>query len=171
MPERPTLIAVLAFLVGLALSPVSLLGIQSQERQLALLAKERAEISRMDWVLLNAEVSVLRTIFVNTLKVPISPMRVYYDEDRNRIVWNANVDFAWYAKATLEDVKRLLEEAALTYCLDGITLSIMMHGRTFVPGPPIEFCSVSFSKLALNESGELTREGVASYANGQLVLK
>jgi hypothetical protein len=50
MPDRPTLIAVLAFLAGLALSPVSLLGIQSQERQLALLAKERAEISRMDWV-------------------------------------------------------------------------------------------------------------------------
>lgn len=170
MPERPTLIAVLTFLVGLALSPVSLLGIQSQERQLALLAKERAEISRMDWVLLNAQVDVLRTLLVEKLKLPISPMTVFYDSERDRITWNANVDYSWYARATIEEAKRQLEKAALVYCTDGTMVNVMTRGYTPISKAPREYCSVRFSKLALDDAGELGREEVAEYSNGKLIL-
>lgn len=170
MLRRTTIAATVAFFVGMSLGSSSSLGLQSQEPQLSLLAGAKAEISRMDWVLLNAQVDVLRTLLVEKLKLPISPMTVFYDSERDRITWNANVDYSWYARATIEEAKRQLEKAALVYCTDGTMVNVMTRGYTPISKAPREYCSVRFSKLALDDAGELGREEVAEYSNGKLIL-
>ena len=170
MRKRPIVAAVLGLAAGLVLGATLQLHSQSQKPSLASLSEQKAEISKMDWLLLKAQIGAFQWMIYHDLTNPVVPMSYWYDPENNRIISSQLVRPEWYREANLEQAKVILTNRAATYCVEFlVSLPIV---ELFQIRPEIKSaCTVNFYTLATGESGELGRKDIATYQDGQLILK
>ncbi|SRR5713226_9502298 len=170
MSKRVTLFLslVVAMLFGV------LLGLYAQSNsatRLAKLSEEKAEISKMDLVLLNTRVEVLLQMLKDDLELPFTPTAFRYDADKKKIRIAVHVALAFLAEASSNQISKTLQARATTLCVapelaDG-NLAYM-----FPIQPPQEYCAIRFFTEALSRTGDVqTNSEVASFEDGKLILK
>jgi hypothetical protein len=157
----------LATLLGLVV------GLYAQSNSAARLAKlydERAEISKMDLVLLNTRVEVLQQILKDDLSLPFAPTSFAYDVDKKKIRVAVYVDPAVLTKTNTSQLTKTLETRATSLCVapelaDGNLLLM------FPVQPPNEYCAIKFFTHALDSSGHVQPKDIAIFEDGKLTLK
>lgn len=167
MKKSSVLPVAVGFLAGILFSGA--LGLRSQpaKASLARLADERAEISKMDWLLMNAQISTFEWMFFRDLTNPVIPMGYRYEAENNRIVSSHLVRPEWYFQTNLEEAKQVLTSRASSYCVQGVMVNLPVQDLLQIQPEIKGACRVDFYTLA----GEAGRKDVATYENGQLILK
>jgi len=138
--------------------------------RLARLAEDKAEMSKMDLVLLNTRISVLQGMLKDDLSLPFAPTSFSYDADKKKIRVSVYVDPAVLTKTTAPQLAKTLETRATSLCVaptiaDG-NLPYMMPIQ-----PPKEYCATRFFTLTLDSSGHIQPKEVAIFEDGNLTLK
>jgi len=163
--------------VLLSLCIATLLGVviglyaqSSSAVKLAKLSEEKAEISKMDLVLLNTRVSVLQQMLKDDLSFPFTPTNFSYDADKKKIRVSVYVDSAILPKMSPGQLTKALETRSISLCVapelaDG-NLSYM-----FSIQPPNEYCTIRFFTHALDSSGHIQPKDVATFEDGKLSMK
>lgn len=102
-----------AMLVGLV---VGLYAQSNSAARLAKLSEEKAEITKMDLVLLNTRVGVLQQMLKDDLGLTFTPTSFRYDSDKRKIRIAVHVGSAWLAKANINQLSKTLETRATALC-------------------------------------------------------
>jgi hypothetical protein len=156
-----------AMLVGLV---VGLYAQSNSAARLAKLSEDKAEISKMDWVLLNTRISVLQQMLKDDLSLPFAPTSFSYDADKKKIRISVNVDSAVLAKMGANQLTKTLESRATSLCVapelaDG-NFSYMLSIQ-----PPKEYCAIRFFTLVVDSSGHVEPKDVATFEDGKLNMR
>src|ERR1700722_14356253 len=105
---------VTAMLIGIV---VGLYAQSNSDARLAKLSEEKAEISKMDLVLLNTRVAVLQQILSDDSALPFVPTSIIYDTDKKKIRVSVHVDPAFLAKTNANQLGGVLEARAAGLCI------------------------------------------------------
>ena len=130
------------------------------------LADEKAEISKLDWVLLKARVDALQDAIKDDLKQPLTATAFFYDHVRKKIVITVFVDPVWLAGKGIGDVKNSFENRAAK--LNAKAFINLTDEGVIATGP--YYCSVEFYHLTL-VGQDLKIKPIAEWEKGQLILK
>ncbi len=157
----------IAMLLGLV---VGLYAQSDFAARLAKLSEDKAEVSKMDWVLLNTKISVLQQMLKDDLSVPFAPTSFGYDADKKKIRISVHVDPAVLIKMNGNQLTKTLQSRATTLCVapelaDG-NLSYM-----FLIQPPNNYCAIRFFTLKIGSSGHVEAKDVATFDDGKLIMK
>lgn len=151
---------------------VSLIGTysHSQSNLLEGLTKEKATISKMDWILLNSRLNLLEKALRNDLSVPLSLSGQYYDQKKKKFKTGIKVDLVWLSKSSPERIKSTLASYAADVCLETIITQAASGGSFAVQ--PKDSCYVEFFTSQPSKSRDYTGvKSVATWENGELILK
>lgn len=144
---------------------------QSNSREkLARLSEEKADISKMDLILLNTRVAVLQQILKDDLSLPVMPTSISYDADKQKIRTSVYVDPAFLAKANAAQLNKSFDSRATGLCI-APALAVGNFLKVALPQPPKEYCVISFFTHTLDASGHLQTEEVATFEDGKLTMK
>ena len=170
MTKKTFLLVTLGFFVGMSLGASLTVYSQARTTSLASLAEEKKDITRMEWVLMNARVQALEWSLIQDFSRPVSPAGYEYDAVKNRIVAAAFVDPTWLAKTDIEKAKQILLGRGADLCGLGAGGALMKQGS------PLGLdwkssCSVRFFTWTSGKAASISVKDVASLENGQLVLK
>lgn len=177
MKHRPTAVWVLGLCAGVSLGAAVGALPQSGKPSLAGFAEEKIQVSKMDWVLLNARINTLAWTLFRNFKIPAIPMNFRYEPKTNRIISNSLVNPDWLANANLDEAKKTLSSNAVSFCAEGPMISMTslpdQEGLQFlVFGEEFRsVCTVEFYTFGIDKSGKLERKEVATYEKDQLILK
>jgi len=146
---------------------------QTKPSGLNTLAAEKAEISKLDWILMVARVRSLEYKMAHNLSQPASEVGIRYDRQHGKVIVAGFVDLEWLDRAKLDDLKKRLTAEALEYCVDGLTMAAFDQG--FLAGVRAteslkSDCVVQFFTWELGQRG-VERKDIAKYQNGQLILE
>jgi hypothetical protein len=151
------------------------IGICAQSASISKLAAERADLSKMDWILLNTRVHVLEQALKEDLAVPLVPTSYSFEQEKQKISISVYVSPVWLAKTNVQEANKSLSVRASFLC--GAPF-LAQQGEFFVSmfkvsgeKPPKDYCSIRFFTHGLDRSGNLTVKDVALYEAGQLVVK
>ncbi len=168
MKKGSNKLLLIGLLTGLVLGLVA--AIYAQSASIARLAEEPANISKMDWILLNTRVHVLEQTLKDDLSLPLSPTSYSYDSEKQKIRISVYVAPSWLAKSSFAQVNKALSDRATALCiapaLGGGNLSMI-----FLRELPIRYCTIRFFTPALNGAGHAEPKDVASFEDGKLVMK
>lgn len=138
--------------------------------KLAKLSAEKADISRMDLILMNTRIALLRQMLKDDLSLPLAPTSITYDADKQKILTSVYVDSAFLAKANAPQLGKTLDSRATGLCI----APAMAEGNSrylFSVQPPIEYCAVRFFTHTLDGAGRVQTKDVASFEDGKLTIK
>lgn len=133
-------------------------------------SREKADISKLDWVLLQAQLQTFEWMFFHDFTNPVIPMAYRYDPRENRVISSHLVRPEWYAATNLEKASEVLKARGATYCT-ALATSFPLLDFVRSPEEIRAACKVDFYTLALTKTGELDKKDIATYAGGQLTLK
>ncbi len=128
MIKKAFLLVTLGLFVGSALGGLLTVYSQTRTTSLASLAEEKKDITKMEWVLMNARVQALEWSLIQDFARPVSPAGYAYDATKNRIVAAAFVDPTWLAKTDLEKAKQVLLGRGVELCGLGAGGALMKQG-------------------------------------------
>jgi len=156
-----------AMLVGFV---VGLYAQSNSAARLTKLSEDKAEISKMDWVLLNTKTSVLQQMLKDDLSLPFAPTSFAYDADKKKIRVSVHVDPTVLTKMSANQLTKTLESRATSLCVtpglaDG-NLPYMLSIQ-----PPKEYCAVRFFTLTVDSSGRVEPKDVAMFEDGKLNMR
>ena len=136
------------------------------------LADEKIEVSKLDWIMLTARVRMLEQIAAHESSRTVSSVGMRYDAEKKRVVVKGFVDPDWIENAKMDDAKKALLKAATSYCIDGLMLAEAEKGEIVAAASSNlkSDCAVHFFTW-ITKNGELTTKDIATFENGQLVLK
>ncbi len=156
-----------AMLVGIV---VGLYAQSNSASKLAKLSEEKAEISKMDLVLLNTRVGVLQEILKYDLAIPFLPTSFKYDVDNKKIRIAVYVAPTLLANTKSNQLVKTLENRAAQFC----TSPELAEGNfvyMFPVQPPTEYCAIRFFTDALDREGHVEPKDVAIFEDGKLAMK
>ena len=170
MASKAFFAAALGFGAGILLGAATGLYSQNAASYLGDISREKADISKLDWVLLQAQLQTFQWMFFHDFTNPVIPMGYRYDPKENRVISGHLVRPEWYAATSMEKAKEKLKAQGASYCT-----------ALFTSFPPLDFvrsgqeirtaCRVDFYTLGFGKTGELERTDIATYTGGQLTLK
>jgi hypothetical protein len=156
-----------ATLVGLV---VGLYAQSNSASRLARLSEEKAEISKMDLVLLNTRVGVLQEMLKDDLTLPFIPTSFKYDVDNRKIRIAVYVAPTLLVKTNANQLVKTLENRAAQFC----TSPELAEGNfvyMFPVQPPTEYCAIRFFTDALDREGHVEPKDVAVFEDGKLTMR
>ena len=156
-----------ATFVGLV---VGLYAQSNSAARLTRLSEDKAEISKMDWVLLNTKISVLQQMLKDDLSLPFAPTSFDYDADKKKIRVSVQVDPALLNKMSANQLTKTLESRATSLCV-APGLADGNFSYMFSIQPPKEYCAIRFFTLAADSSGHLEPKDVATFEDGKLNIR
>lgn len=146
-------------------------GVYAQSQSASSLAKlyqEKAEISKMDLVLVNTRIGVLQEMLKEDLSVPYAPTSISYDGDEQKIRVAVFVDPAVPTKMNRSQLASTLEKRAIGLCIE----TKMADGNLpYMLVVPKDFCAVRFFTHTLDASGHIQPTDVAVFDSGKLTMK
>ncbi len=148
-------------------------GLYAQSNSAAKLAKlsgDKAEISKMDFLLLNTKISVLQQMLKDDLSLPFVPTSFAYDADNKKIRVSVHVDPAVLTKMNTNQLTRALESRATSLCV-APELADGNFPYMFPIQPPKEYCAVRFFTLTAGSSGHVEPKDVAAFEDGKLNMR
>jgi hypothetical protein len=132
---------------------------------------EKADISKMDWILLNAKLDALRDVFKDDLAQPMTLTGFGFDRGRTVIKVYVNPD--WLARNSITEVGNAFKSRA-----PKVMFSVFdnLWPEAVKAGVPVnqfaDFCSVEFLTFHSDkETSKIIPETVAVYEEGKLELK
>lgn len=154
----------LGAVVGVSVSVLAQTGLPTVSE----LTLQKREPSKMDWALVNARISALEAALIEDSEIPITPADVAFDDDNKKIVASEFVRPQWLKKNSLDEVRDALNGHAVDVCATSVGIALMRSGM----GPLSwkDSCTVRFYTWKIDK-GELTTRDVASWENGNLILK
>ncbi|SRR5712692_8731246 len=156
-----------ATLVGLV---VGLYAQSNSAARLAKLSDEKAEISKMDFLLLNTKITVLQQMLKEDLSLPFVPTSFAYDADKKRIRVSVNVDPAVLTKMSTNQLTKTLESRATSLCV-APELADGNFPYMFPIQPPKDYCAIRFFTLMAGSSGHVEPKDVATFEDGKLNMR
>lgn len=148
---------------------VGLYAQSNSAERLAKLSEGKAEISKMDLVLLNTRVSVLQDMLKDDLLLPFVPASFKYDSDKKKIRISVYIDPLVLAKTNVSELTKKLGSRATDLCL----APELAHGNfpyMFPIQPPNEYWVIEFFTHSLDSSGHVQRKDVATFEGGKLTM-
>jgi len=173
-PKQVVLVGVLAGLFLLA--GYGLRG-QTQTRDSSVtdrafqLAAEKMQVSKLDWILLTARIRVIEQMSAHEGSRPATLVGMRYDPDKKHVVARGFVNPDWIGRAKIDEVKKVLLDHALNYCVDGFGMSEAEAGEVMASVNMGKDCTVEFFTLTLDKTGKVTPKDLATEESGQLILK
>jgi hypothetical protein len=134
------------------------------------LADEKMEVSKLDWIMLTARVRMLEQIEAHEGSRQVSPIGVEYDREKKRVAVRGFVDPDWINRAKIADAQSTLLKQAGNYCVEGLMLAEAGAGELGAVSNIKVDCTIEFVTWIV-KNGELTVKDIATFENGQLVLK
>lgn len=156
-----------AMLVGLV---VGLYAQSNSASRIAKLSEEKAEISKMDLILLNTRVSVLQQMLKDDLALPFIPTSFKYDVDNKKIRITVYVAPTLLVKTNANQLAKTLEGRAAQFCISP-ELAEGNFVYMFPVQPPKEYCAIRFFTDALGPEGHVEPKDVAVFEDGKLAMK
>ncbi len=135
------------------------------------LAEEKIQVSKLDWILLTARVRVMEQILAHESSRPTALVGMRYAPERKRVIAKAFVKPDWIDRAKMDEVKKVLLEQALGYCVDGLGMSEAEAGEVLASMNMGKDCSVDFFTWTVDKTGKLQPKELATEEGGQLILK
>jgi hypothetical protein len=161
----------------LSLSGAALLGLviglyaqSNTGAKLSKLSDEKAEISKMDLILLNSRVAALQQLLKDDLSLPFVPTSFSYDVEKQKIRTSVYIDPAFLAKVGASQLNKALDYRATGLCITPAQAE-GNFGYMIPVQPPREYCAIRFFTLALDAGGHAQTREVASFEDGKLILK
>jgi hypothetical protein len=136
--------------------------------KLAKLSEEKAEITKMDLVLMNTRIG---GILIDELAVPIVPTSFTYDSKNQKIVTTAFVNPAFLSKSNPAQLSKVLDSHATSLCLAPLESEgnfATVFGLTMAPRA---YCVVHFFTRSPDVAGYAIAREVAKYMDGKLSLE
>jgi hypothetical protein len=152
-------------------------------------AATKADISKMEWFLLKAEVTMLReslnesegvtgSLKESTRVNRVGPPSYWWDAKKERITAVARVEPGWLSTASLEEVTKTLKAATASFCvgpvssfeLAGVDVDRTEENLALVLGVQTWSCCVRFIHLTLDKSNKLSVKVVAISEGNQLSI-
>jgi len=137
--------------------------------KLARLSEEKAEITKMDVILLNTRIVVLQEMFKDDLSVPLVPTSITYDAENRKIRTAVFVAPSFLSKVDVSKLSKSLNSRATSLCI----APSMAEGNlpTVFSLAPKEYCVIRFFTHTLDNSGHVQVKEVAQFEDGKLSLK
>ena len=110
--HKLTVLAI-CFFTGLFLGATITARSQRQAQTVADLKVQKHDLSKMDWVLLDARVTALEATPLTEPSHVVSPVDFTYDETAKKIVARGFVDPEWLSKANAEQIKTMFTMRAI----------------------------------------------------------
>jgi len=156
-----------AMLVGLV---VGLYAQSNSAARLTKLSEDKAEISKMDLVLLNTKISVLQQMLRDDLSLPFAPTSFAYDVDKKKIQISVHVDPAVLTKMNANQLTKTLESRATSLCVaPGLADGNFPYMLSIQPAK--EYCAIRFFTLTLDSSGHVEPKDVGTFQDGKLKMR
>jgi len=131
---------------------------------------EKADITKMDLILLNTRIAVLQQMLKDDLSLPLVPTSISYDAEKQKILTSVYVDPAFLAKANVAQLSKTLNSRATGLCI-APELAEGNLPHLFPVQPPREYCVIRFFTHTLDGAGQAQTKDVASFEDGKLSLK
>ena len=144
---------------------------QSGSDSLSALAQEKAEISKMDWLILNAHIRALAETLRENTHVSVFPLNYAYDPGADTIKVNALVDSSWVSKANVTSVKDMFEKRSTQFCFSVMETMITSGAAAPLFHEGHVKCKVLLFEWTIGQSGEIVRNEIAIYEDGEVILK
>lgn len=137
--------------------------------KLARLSEERAEITKMDLILLNTRIAVLQEMLKDDLSAPLVPTSITYDGEHQKIRISVFVAPSFLSKVNISQLSKSLDSRATSLCI----APSMAEGNfpAVFPLAPKEYCLIRFFTHTLDNSGHVQTKEVAQFDDGKLSLK
>jgi len=168
MQMRTSLISASMFIVG-CMGGAVITSSQAHGPSLDNLALQRREVSKMDWVLLDARVTALESTQIPEASHFVTPLDFAYDQTSKKIVARGFVPPDWLSKANAQQIKKVLTMRAVDFCGVAVASALMKAGSATGLAWQ-KSCSVRFVTWDVDNSNGLSSKDVAFYDNGQLTL-
>ena len=94
-----------------------------------------------------------------------------YDHQSKMVIVNAFVDPKWLSSAKVDNLKTLLVNQGVSYCVQGLGLAEAEAGAVLAAANIEKDCSVSFFTLTIDQAGDVKRKEVATEEGGRVILK
>jgi len=137
--------------------------------KLARLSEEKAELTKMDVILLNTRIAVLQEMLKDDLSVPLVPTSITYDTESRKIRTSVFVAPSFLSKVNASQLSKSLDSRATSLCI----APSMAEGN--LPAvfslAPKEYCVIRFFTHTLDSSGHVQVKEVAQFEDGKLSLK
>lgn len=169
MQSRKFLIFASGLIVGSLLTAIES-SPGGQAPSLANLVVQKHELSKMDWVLMDARVTALEPTPINDLSRWVTPTDFAYDEQSKKIVARGFVSPEWLSRTNLQDVKTALTMRAVDFCGVAVASALMKEGSSLGLAWQNN-CSVRFVTWGADKTSHVASKDVAFFENGQLVAK
>src|SRR5260221_619017 len=121
MPKQSHTAMFAVLLIGAVLGAV--VGVRSQSNNAGLdqMASEKANLSKMDVLLMNARIDALQSILLGDLSVPLVPQTYRYDDKQHKIEIRVFVNPSWLSKKNVETLKSDLNDEVASACNSTMT--------------------------------------------------
>ncbi len=144
---------------------------QTESNPFEKLAAERANISKVDWILLNTRIRVLEETHRWELPLSFTPTSYSYDLQKQRIRVAIFVDPTWFSKHNVSQASEEFSKRA-----DRIRAAVLTaeHGQLYsLLGKDLtKYYSIIFFTGVLDESGKsASPKDLAIYEDGKLTLR
>jgi hypothetical protein len=156
-----------ALLLGLG---IGLYAQSNSGAKLAKLYEEKADLSKMDLILLNTRVEVLQEMLKDDLSLPLAPTSVSYDAESQKIRTAVFIDATYLSKVNAAQLSKALTTRATALCV-APALAEGNRRYIFIFPPPKDYCVVSFFTPAWGRAGDIQTKEVASFEDGKLTMK
>ncbi len=167
--NKSTLVAVfLGAFAGSIVATTAATYSQSHTSSLADLTREKRDVSKMQWALLDARIRALEWTSIQDLSRPVSPANFEYNEKSKKIVVSAFVNPSWLAETNLDKVTQVFWGRAVDLCGLAATAALMDQGASGELDWK-ENCSIRFYTWAGDKFAD--RKEVAFFDNGKMELK
>jgi hypothetical protein len=154
-------------LVGIAIGTYAQSG---GGARLAALYETKADISKMDLVLLNTRISVLEGMLKDDLSVPFAPTSFYYDYGERKITIAVQVDPTFIAKTSPSQLSKAVLARASALCVAPQTAQGNLTYMLPVE-PPKDYCIIKFFTYMVGPDAHTTPKDVAVFEDGKLTMR
>jgi hypothetical protein len=143
---------------------------QTNADSLRKLAEERKDLTKMEWVLVNARLNALESPVIRYSSSPIMSAGYEFDSSKGRIVASAFVPPEWFAKTNLEKAKESLTSSAVDLCGTSAGIALIKQSSPAAMDWR-NACSVRFFTWTLGKPEGISAKDIALFEEGRLVLK
>jgi hypothetical protein len=128
MRPAKLLIVILTFAFGALFGWQLAIYSQTSADSLRKLAEERKDLTKMEWVLVNARLNALESPVSRYSASPITSAGFEFDSVKGRIIASAFVPPEWFAKTNLEKAKESLSSSAADLCGTSAWVALLKQG-------------------------------------------
>jgi hypothetical protein len=170
MRSRKLFLVFLVFALGALFGWQFAIYSQTSSESLRRLAEEKRDLTKMDWVLVNARLNALESPIARYSASPVTSAGFEFDSTKGRIVASAFVPREWFAKANLEKAKEAFSSSATDLCSASAGAALIKQGSPAAMDLK-SACSVRFFTWTVGKSEGISTRDVALFEEGRLVLK